>query len=263
MAIKDLLISLDSLTAPDAQLPYAVQVTEALGAHAIGVAHIPAGETEPREEVQRAMDRFASAGDRSGISRETRLAKCSAGKFAEQLSVQARHVDLTIIGQPSSEGANGKQHTALYEELLFHSGRPVLVVPWAGHPKPKPRTAIVAWDASSTAARALSDAMPILSLTEKVIVLVATDDRQSDLGTDPGTDIAHHLARHDLNVEVRRIPLDPETPTADLLLSQSADLGADLMVMGGYHHSRMREVLFGGVTRTVIKTMTVPVLMPH
>ena len=263
MAIKDLIISFDSLTAPDAQLPYAVEVTEALGAHAIGVAHVPAGETAPRAEAQRAMDRFASAGDQRGISWETRLATCATGKFAEQLSVQARHADLTIIGQPSSEGANGKHQMALYEELLFHSGRPVLVVPWAGHPKPKPRTAIVAWDASSTAARALADAVPLLSLAEKVIVLVATDDQQSDLGTDPGTDIAHHLARHDLNVEVRRIPLDPDTPTADLLLSQSADLGADLMVMGGYHHSRMRELLLGGVTRTIIKTMTVPVLMSH
>lgn len=263
MAIKDLLIQIDAFTAPEAQLAYALGMAEAHGAHTIGVAHAPSGVDSLRNDAQRALSAFASAGAQRGLTIETRLTECPPADFPGQLALQARHTDMTVIGQPAADGSQGRAQTAIYEELLFHSGRPVLVVPWAGRPKPVPETAIVAWDASSTAARALADALPILKQANKAIVLVATDGRSTTLGADPGTDIAQHLARHDVTVEVRSIPLDPETETADLLLSQAADLGADLMVMGGYHHSRMREFILGGVTRTIMKTMTVPVLMSH
>ena len=263
MAIKDLLIQIDAFTAPEAQLAYALGIAEAHGAHTIGVAHAPSGVASLRNDAQFALGAFARAGEQRGLTVETRLTECAPGDFAGLLALQARHTDMTVIGQPATDGSQGRAQTAVYEELLFHSGRPVLVVPWAGRPKPVPQTAIVAWDASSTAARALADALPILRQAAKTIILVATDGQSTTLGADPGTDIAQHLARHDVDVELRCIPLDPETQTADLLLSQVADLGADLMVMGGYHHSRMREYILGGVTRTIMKTMTVPVLMSH
>lgn len=263
MAIKDVLIQIDAFRAPESQLAYALGLAEAHQAHAIGVAHTPTGVAAMRDDARKALEAFARAGEQRGLSVETRLIECGPSEFPELMALQARHSDLTAIGQPAADSSKGKAQTAVYEEILFHSGRPVLVVPWAGQPKPVPGTAIVAWDASSTAARALGDAMPILRQAKNVVILVATDGDNEDLGDDPGTDIAQHLARHDVNVEVRCIPLDPETETADLLLSQAAVLGADLMVMGGYHHSRMREYILGGVTRTIMKTMTVPVLMSH
>lgn len=264
MAIKDLLIQIDAFTASEARLAYALGIAEAHGAHTIGVAHVPAGVASLRDDAQAALSAFARAGEQRGLTMETRLTECAPGDLAGLLALQARHTDMTVIGQPATDGSQqGRLQTAVYEELLFHSGRPVLVVPWAGRPKPVPQTAIVAWDASSTAARALADALPILRQAGKTVILVATDGQSTTLGADPGTDIAQHLARHDVDVELRRIPLDPDTKTADLLLSQVADLGADLMVMGGYHHSRMREYILGGVTRTIMKTMTVPILMSH
>lgn len=263
MAIKDLLIYVDALVDTKQRVDYALGLAEIEGAHVIGVSHAPKGDAMLRDGAVAALSGFARTGERRGVSVETRLIECALTNFPEEITLQARHTDMSVLGQPAADGPFAKPQTAVFEELLFHSGRPVLVVPWAGTADPTPETAIVAWDASGTAARAAADALPLLKLAKKVIVLVAADGEPDDHGEDPGTDIALHLARHDVNVESRCIPLDPETQTADLLLSQAAELGAGLMVMGGYHHSRIREYILGGVTRTIMRTMTLPVLLSH
>ncbi len=122
---------------------------------------------------------------------------------------------------------------------------------------------MVAWDASREAARAVSDALPILERASSVAV-VSVNPRSRDFGHGdvPGADIALHLARHGVKVDVQRI----ETRDLDVgnaLLSHVASESADLLVMGGYGHSRLREMVLGGATRTILGEMTVPVLMSH
>ena len=279
MALKDLLVHIDLSDAGRSRADYGFDLAEAQRAHVIGVGYAPVGIVpfygapdlfmpppveyfeKLRDEAGKALEAFAAAGKRRGLSTETRLIETSGIDFAAAFCVHARHADLTLIGQPQDDMMAGGQH-ALLEQLLFGSGRPVLVTPWTGAGKADPATVMIAWDGSGTAARAVNDALPFLQRAKTVVVL-AIDDGRADIGEQPGADIARHLARHGIDVSTRDVPGGRDIAVGDLLLSQAADLGAELMVMGGYHHSRVREYVLGGVTRTIVNTMTLPVLMAH
>ena len=149
----------------------------------------------------------------------------------------------------------------LPETALFGSGRPVLVVPYIQKAGMKLDRVLVCWDGSRAAARAIGDAMPFLARSKSIdIVTIARNEEPRD--EMPGVDIAQHLARHKLKVEFKRIVAkDPDV--ASIILSTAADLGSDMIVMGGYGHSRLREFVLGGATRGILEAMTVPVLMSH
>jgi nucleotide-binding universal stress UspA family protein len=117
----------------------------------------------------------------------------------------------------------------------------------------------VCWDGSRPAARAVADAMPLLSRARKVVVVVVAPTKIDEM---PGADVAEHLARHGLDVTVERIAW-ANLDVNDALLNFAADSGADLVVLGGYRHSRMRELVLGGTTRAMLTSMTVPTLMSH
>jgi len=122
---------------------------------------------------------------------------------------------------------------------------------------------LVAWDASREAARAVADAMPLLAAADAVIVLAVDPQPGPDgHGEIPGADIALHLARHGVKAQIERT-VSAGVPIGELLLSRAADLGADMLVMGAYGHSRVRELLLGGATRSILASMTIPVLMSH
>jgi nucleotide-binding universal stress UspA family protein len=175
----------------------------------------------------------------------------------------ANAADLTILGQQPSEapaeGAAGFAPDAVVVEV----GRPVLVVPAFGSFTTVGRRALVAWDGSREAARALGDALPLVEGAEAVTVLYV-GARESELEeARPALDrIVHHLQRHSLKARWEEAPRG-DIAVADLLLSRAADLGADLIVAGAYHHSPLREALLGGVSRGLLRHMTVPVLMAH
>jgi nucleotide-binding universal stress UspA family protein len=149
------------------------------------------------------------------------------------------------------------------ERVTLASGRPILVVPYAGHFATLGQRVLVGWDASREATRAVGDAMPLLAAAEQVTVL-AIDPQAGPGGHGelPGADISLHLARHGVKAVIERT-VSADVPIGDVLLSRAADLGADLLVMGAYGHSRARELLLGGATRTVLGSMTLPVLMSH
>lgn len=149
----------------------------------------------------------------------------------------------------------------IVEGALFGSGRPVIVVPYIQRKGLKLDRVVVCWDGSRAAARATGDAMPFLTRAKKISVVTvgAAPAKSEDV---PGADIAQHLARHGRNVEVQRLVV-ADIDTTSAILSYVADAGADLIVMGGYGHSRLREFVLGGVTRGILGSMTVPVLMSH
>jgi nucleotide-binding universal stress UspA family protein len=119
---------------------------------------------------------------------------------------------------------------------------------------------MVCWDGGRMAARAVADAMPFLTRAKAVEIVVVVERGKED--EMPGINLAQHLARHDVNVTVERIPMG-DVAVADALLSHASDTSADLVVMGGYGHSRLRQFILGGVTRTVLKSMTAPTLLSH
>ena len=129
-----------------------------------------------------------------------------------------------------------------------------------GAPQARPRHGV--WDGSRAAARAIADAMPLLERAKIIeVVIIVADERDKQYEIE-GVDMGQHLARHGLKVDVKRIDYG-NLDVADALLSHAADYDADFIVMGGYGHSRLREFVLGGVTRSILRTMTAPVLMSH
>ena len=148
------------------------------------------------------------------------------------------------------------------EYVVMNAGRPVLLVPYAGEFPHVGRKVLLAWDGSMEASRAINGAMPMLRQAQEVKVVVFNAEQQVNVhGQQPGADLALYLARHGVKVDVLQETTEQDSGNA--LLSLAADVNADLLVMGCYAHSRFREMLLGGATRTVLESMTLPVLMSH
>jgi nucleotide-binding universal stress UspA family protein len=178
------------------------------------------------------------------------------------VALHARYADLVVVGQQNTEWPSGV-HKDFERSVLFAAGRPVLVVPYAFERRPVGHRVLVAWNASREAARAVSDALPLLRRAGYVHVVAFQPEKSGAAhGEEPGADIALFLTRHGVKVAVSRYDA-PDVDVGNQLLSRAFDLSADLIVMGAWGHSRLREFVLGGVTRTLLESMTVPVLMSH
>jgi nucleotide-binding universal stress UspA family protein len=280
MAYKDLLVHLDDSKGCAKRVEAAVRLAGQHGAHLTGVypiVEIPllnyireqiprdirAGmDAEAKALAEAALKAFREAAERGGVAYETRTDHALETTLASVLSMHARYADLVVLGQVNpAEPPYAGHH--LPEEVVLASGRPMLVVPYIGAPATIGRRVMVGWDASREAARAVSDAMPMLERAGSVhVVVISPESTPLGHGEVPGADIGAHLARHSVKVEVERV-VAGELSVGEALLSHIADRGADLLVMGAYAHSRVRELVLGGATRTILKSMTVPVLMAH
>lgn len=280
MSYKDLLVHVDESKACAKRIEAAIGLAVAHEAHltavcvrpepsalAYATVHLPqevlqALSRDATERAEAALERFADAARRAGIAYETRMDRGLDVDLPETLALHARHADLIVVGQVDEDDP-AVRYRGLPEEVTLNSGRPTLVVPYIGAAATIGERVMVAWNASREAARAIGDAMPLLERA-KVVTVVSVNARPDALGhgEDPGADIGAHLARHGLKVEVERLEArDIDVPNA--ILSRLADAGSDLLVMGCYGHSRLREMVLGGVTRTILGEMTVPVLMAH
>jgi nucleotide-binding universal stress UspA family protein len=270
MAIQDILVLVDK--ASQAAGPYALSLAARLGAHLTAVTlvseHSRAGPfrelphnllaamyDDSCREAKEALEPFERA-EMSGV--DTELIIVPASQTAEgRFRWLARHFDLTIAQQSAHEGP---VNDFMLEAVLFGSGRPVLFVPHGQVAQAQLRTILIAWDESATVARAIGDALPLLRMADHV-ELVTVAEARSGQSDNPSTRMIHHLARHGIAANVMTLPF--AGGVTDTLLSQAADIGADLLVMGGYGHSRLRELVLGGTTRTMLASMTVPTLMAH
>jgi nucleotide-binding universal stress UspA family protein len=205
-----------------------------------------------------ALAEFAAKASAAGIAFNCRSLTAFPGDAFEIVGGAARLHDLNVAIQPEPD--TDSFDNAMAQEILFRSGAPLLVLPYT-HKGPCALKRIgIAWDGSRTAARALRDAMPLLHAAGTIDLLSVNDDERSDETT--ATAVQAYLARHDLAANVQRLTAG-HGDVQPTLLSTAADLGLDLMVMGGYGHSRLREGLLGGVTRAMFGSMTVPTLMSH
>jgi nucleotide-binding universal stress UspA family protein len=280
--IRDLLVHLDHTPASPARLEAALALAAACGAQVTalyllaepflrGVAGLHAPIEVIREHLAHAEAEaeavFATARElaaRRNLTLATRRETGSVDRLPMLLAREARASDLVVVGQPDPQ-AGGTDEALLAEAAFMDSGRPALVVPHAGG-RPvtmPPKRAIVAWDGSREAARAVHDALPLLRLAEEAIVLVVdAKDLGARVDQQPGADVAAHLGRHEVGTRVKRVT-SGGTGTGELILAQAGEEGADLLVIGGYGHSRLREMLVGGVTRHVLERATVSVLFAH
>ena len=274
--IKDVIVNL-GLGERDAAGEVAVSLGEMFEAHVLGLAFayepvipgammgsvpaefIESQRAEASEAAQAAIKRFEELARRSSISRDTRMLTASLSSASDQLGRLARRFDIVVVGQPSRESTAADE--IVDEGALFESARPVIVVPFIHKGGLKLERVMVCWDGSRAATRAIADSLPLMKKAKQVeVVIVANGRAKSD--EVPGADLGEHLARHGLKVDVKRIT-SPDIDVASTILSYAADSSSDLIVMGGYGHSRLREFILGGVTRGILESMTVPVLMSH
>jgi nucleotide-binding universal stress UspA family protein len=275
--IKDIVLHLSSAPEGDVAANYAVSVAEAFGAHLLAmtfgyepvlpatpmgglpVDFIDAQRALAREAANTAIAKLGEVAGRAGVGVESRLVTTTVAEAADIFGHLARRFDLSIVGQTNPD-VSGPQDRII-EAALFQSGRPVVVVPYIQRSGMTLDRVLVCWDAGRHAARAIADALPFLHRAKAIeVVIVATEPLKGD--DLPDADIARHLARHDLKVELKQI-VSGGTDVANTILSHAADVSADFIVMGGYGHSRLREFILGGATRGLLSSMTIPTLMSH
>ena len=203
---------------------------------------------------------FETAARDADVRFEARTLISIAGEGFMRAAGELRLSDLVVVGQDDPDRPE-PMRSPLIESILFEAAAPALVIPYAGVSRLKTARAIVAWDGSAPAARAMRAAMPLLQLADEVKVVTVTEQEKRSAAA-LGVDIGAHLARHGLKVDVRRMD-NSVGNIAACLLNYAADEGSDWMVMGAYGHSRMRELLLGGATRDILASMTLPVLMTH
>ncbi len=279
MSYKDVLVHLDNTDVCAARVSAAVALAKREGAQVTGLAmalestistyigiDFPASLTEAQQEIVKksaasAVEKFEAAAKEAGVDYAVRVITCPATKAASRLAFFARHADLIFVGQPNPDSAGRAFQEALLEAVLHTSGRPVYVVPYIGRLEHKTRRAVIAWDGSKKAVRAVNDAIPMLMVRKEVDVLVVNPKKRSgDFGGQQGENLVDHLSRYGINAHVVE-RTHPEVGVDTVILNHIADTGADLLVMGAFGHSRLREKAFGGVTNSILHQMTSPVMM--
>ncbi|MCB4822524.1 universal stress protein [Roseicella aerolata] len=285
MALKELLVYLDGSDRSEARLTLAVGLARQHGSRLTGLCvtdpsyplAIRTGQARQSDPatldllVKRARQEqrdhaagiergFRERTERAGIQASWRLLE---GEVARTVAAQARSADLVVVGQPNPDDPGADGEDELVERALISAGCPILLAPFMGRFDGGVRTVLVAWKSTRESARAVRDALPLIEKAQSVRVLtIGGRLGGGERDVPSGADIAAYLTRHG----VAATALETErqgTSVADTLLNHAADMGADLLVMGGYGHSRLRELVLGGVTRDILRHMTIPVLMSH
>jgi nucleotide-binding universal stress UspA family protein len=274
---KDVVVNISGRGPRDFAAEYATSIAATFGTHIAGISFlyepvIPDGtlggipvdlielqREENSKVANAAVSRFEAGVKKAGISAETRILDATFGGAATLFAQIARRFDLAVVGQAQRE--SGASDELMVEGALFESGRPLVVVPYIQKRGLTLERVLACWDGGRTAARAIGDAMPFLERAKAVDIVIVAEERK---GGDEinGANMGEHLARHGVTANVKRIAKG-DLAIEDVLLSYAADSGADFMVMGGYGHSRLREFILGGVTRGILGSMTVPVMMSH
>ncbi|OCK60583.1 universal stress protein [Bradyrhizobium sp. LMTR 3] len=279
MAFKDILLTLTSYPdpTPASVAEDAVAIAAALGAHLAALAcevhvevpghflsgstaNIPgiiAGEMEKsRKSARDMLAAFDVAANKAGILHENILERCATFAVPDLLVDYARLRDLTIVPVPES-------YDQWYAEaVIFGSGRPTLVLPESPRPRPfELGTVAIAWDFSRAAARAISDAMPMLEKASKVRIVTVTNEKKLD-SKHSAEALAKNLARHGIDVVLDKVDADGRR-IGEVLESYTVSHRVDVLVMGAYGHSRLREFILGGATKSLLSKPPLPILFSH
>jgi nucleotide-binding universal stress UspA family protein len=276
MSYKTMLVHIDDSRCSDARVQFAVEFALKHGAHLIGLyvvcqdflrplffdtgesLNLAVNEAQSATRQERAHEHFLAATRRSGIASEWRA---PPGLAVDTAMLHARHADLLIFGQqdPADPTAYVARH--FLEDLLMGSGRPMILLPYAGRIDAFGDTVLIAWDGSQAAARAVADALPILQRAR--FVEIVRVQRHREEGEPAGLDLATYLERQKVRAGFSSLLRVPGISTGATLLNALTDTHSGLLVLGAYGHARAEERVLGGVTRTMLESMTTPVFMSH
>ena len=277
MAYNDILVALTSYPEPTpvSVVDDAVSVAAALGAHiaalscemhvqvpghfisgsVVGLPGVIAGEAgKSRKNAQDLLAAFEAAAAKSGVSRESILQKCKSFEVPDLLVEYARLRDLTIMS-----ASNDRWYA---EAVIFGSGKPTLILPESPRPRPfELGTVAVAWDFSRAAARAVADAIPLLEKAKKVGVVTVLNEKHMD-NKHSAEELSKNLSRHGIDVVLDRVDAEGR-PIGAVLEGYAASHASDMLVMGAYGHSRLREFVLGGATKSLLLKPPLPILFSH
>jgi nucleotide-binding universal stress UspA family protein len=229
----------------------------------LGVSGSDAMLDKAREAAEATAAAFLERCKAAGVEAESSVIECSESQAPARLSRLARVHDISIVRQSNPDHDNAALVAALSEEVMLSSGRPVIFMPYIGaHDIPFAK-GLIAWDGSRAATRAVHDALPLLEKMDDVIIMVIESEKfDRSPHAEPGERLVRHLKAHGVDSKVMRVSKG-EISTSSVILNEISNTGADLLVMGGYGTPKLREIILGGVTKTVLGSMTVPVLMSH
>lgn len=225
--------------------------------------HVPAEIRENQQKMveqraERAGEQLRSAARQSALADNVEFDRVASSSPAHVLAERAKYADLVVVGKPGADEP-GSAGARLPQQVLVGSGCPVLVVPSSVETPQLPKRIAIAWNDSREAGRAVRDAMPLLSTAEDVTVLTSELKSSAEAGM---SRLLAHLRAHGIEAVHQRVTTGT-LKLADALLSRTADHAVELIVMGGYGGSRIKEVLTGGTTRRVLENTTVPVFLSH
>lgn len=278
MTYRSMLVALDATPANLARVNIAIALAKSFEAHLIGLA--PSGAIELQgllaaaamdAEVARATELLSAQARSLAQDFDQRCRAAGLASFegvpdsmptVESLAWHSQCTDLLILSQPDPSLPAHRQHVDVLEQVLLQSARPALLIPYTHREPLRLQRVLATWDGSRESVRALTDARPLLRRAQTVALTHWR--REAEAGVSPRdrlNSMRQWLAFQGVDAEAR----DEITPLAigDAMLNGASDMGADLIVMGAYGHSRWSERLFGGVSRTLLGSMTVPVLMSH
>ena len=271
MTIRDILVHIDTSPSSGVRLELAAKLARRFDAFLVGAFILPSTElleladsagavtlalnlAELEENTGAMEERFRTLLQREDLEGEWYIARGPAETCVTQRALAA---DLVVLGQRDPERLMILEAP---ENVILACGRPVLVVPYAGRFDHLGGNALIAWNGSREASLAAHGALPLMARANSVTVL-SVGQEAKDV-EEHSEELIVHLARHGLNA-TRELFAKTTLTAAEAALSRAADLDADLMVMGAYGHSRLRETIVGGMTRDILRHMTVPVLMAH
>lgn len=283
MAFKTIAAFVDASEAGRVRIKYAVKLALQQNAHLVGIfvpfdpprsstesyvrgsgaihEMLEKYEMEKATAVREANAAFRDAALRHDVSHEFRALRSLDA--VDHVSLHSLHADLVIVGHPRPGGLPENWSP---EAMLFAAGVPLLIVPDTNQPSEKrrpttpPDNVMVAWNVSSVARRAIADAMPLLTAARSVHLVTVNPGANTLHGEEPGADIGLYLSRHGVNVTVEAI-LSAKNSVAETISEYATNGGYDLVVLGAYGHSRSRERMFGGVTKSLLRTVPVPLFI--
>ncbi|WP_261543338.1 universal stress protein [Burkholderia multivorans] len=278
MSYKTLLVHLDDSARCATRVKLALELAGRWNAHLIGLYVVCQDLLEPLrrpheplklavyerlcdQRRNEAEQRFLAAAELAGRSNVEWQAP--AGDATDAGILHARHADLLVLGQEDPDDRMTYVARHFVEDVVMGSGRPALVVPYAGDVRTIGENVVIGWDGGREAARALADALPLLARARFVNVETVSHGHPDPDKTPAGVDVAAYLERHGIRASFSTTPRDRSVGVGATLLNRVTDLHADLLVMGLYSHARMHERVLGGATRTILEAMTVPVLLSH
>lgn len=216
------------------------------------------------QEAEKRIADFSQQATDHGIQFDSKIIDLAAGKGLRKAIAQyARNFDLVIFRQANPNNKNFEMIESISSKIVVHCGRPVFFMPYIGSHHIPARNALIAWDGTATATRAVHDSLPILKQVKQVTILVVTEGKSKTAkGELLADDLAAHLGRHGVNSQVRRTTTGSfDVPT--VILNKIAEESLDLLIMGSYGTSGLQRKIFGGVTKKILDTMIVPVIMSH